>query len=216
MGVSTVGLVSADERPLGASLRERKRERTRRALVDAAIELFECDGYEQTTIAAIAAHAEVGTRTFFSYFASKEEVLFPDINTRVQLVGEAIATRSECERPVDVLLRALASVAGTETDVVSRLASVRMRLLQTVPALRGRALQLQFEAGRDIAARLHEAFPEELDQVHAAALVGAFIGAITGALQLLLDPSATSDQEQPKLDERLREATEIALRAWRH
>ena len=61
-----------------------KRARTRQALVDAAVELFSRKGYEQTTVADIAAAAEIGTRTFFSYFASKEEVLFPEADFRVR------------------------------------------------------------------------------------------------------------------------------------
>ena len=73
------------------SLRDRKRERTRQALIAAAAELFERNGYDGTTVAEIAAAAEIGTRTFFSYFASKEEILFPDSDARVQATIDAIA-----------------------------------------------------------------------------------------------------------------------------
>ena len=77
----------------GLSLRERKRLRTRQALVDAATELFLRNGYERTTVADIAAAADVGTRTFFSYFPTKEDVLFPEGDVRVQAAVDAIATR---------------------------------------------------------------------------------------------------------------------------
>jgi AcrR family transcriptional regulator len=73
------------------SLRDRKRERTRRALIDAAAALFERKGYNETTVAEIAAAADIGTRTFFSYFASKEDILFPDNDTRTQTTIQAIA-----------------------------------------------------------------------------------------------------------------------------
>ena len=57
-------------------LREQKKLRTRDAIVDAALKLFDKRGYEQTTIADIAAAADIAPRTFFGYFPSKEAVLF--------------------------------------------------------------------------------------------------------------------------------------------
>jgi AcrR family transcriptional regulator len=205
----------------GHTLRDRKRERTRQAIVDAATDLFERHGYDQTTVADIAAAADIGTRTFFSYFASKEEVLFPENDRRVRAAMDAIATRRSDEGPADVLLRALRDVGDTEMDMVSRLAALRIRLIQTVPTVRGRALQIQLEAQRDIARHLHAAFPDELDEVSAAALVGAFIGAVAGALQVLFDePDAIPDDpallraRMEQLGTRMRQATDLALRPW--
>jgi AcrR family transcriptional regulator len=201
----------------GQSLRDRKRDRTRKALIDAAIGLFERHGYDGTTIADIAASADIGTRTFFSYFATKEDLLFPDSDARVQATVTAIANRKPADRPADVLLRALRDVGaadGEPDDMVDRVATVRLRLIRTVPAVRGRALQIQSDAQREIAGHLFRAFPAELDEVSAAALVGAFIGAIGGALQVLLDdPEAPGDPDS--LRRQLRRATDIALRPWR-
>src|ERR1700754_5149823 len=103
------------------SLRERKRERTRQALIDAAVELFERQGYEETTVADIAAAAEIGTRTFFSYFASKEELLFPETDARVAAAVAAIADRGPDDGPAEVLLRALHEV-GDDDAASARLA----------------------------------------------------------------------------------------------
>lgn len=197
-------------------MRDRKRARTRTALVVAAVDLFERYGYDGATVADIAAAADIGTRTFFSYFASKEELLFPDSAARVRAAVAVIEARKPHDRPVDVLLRALHDVgaaAGEPDDLVDRVAALRLRLIRTVPAVRGRALQLQLDAQREIAGHLRRAFPEELNEVGAAAMVGAFVGAVSGALQVLLDDPAALD-DPDRLREQLRQATELALRPW--
>jgi len=200
--------------PSEPSLRDRKKERTRRALVEAATELFATRGYDATTVADIAAAADVGARTFFSYFSSKEELLFPASDARVRAAVDAIASRARGESPADVLLRGLSEAAAGDDDLVDRLAALRLQLIRTVPAVRGRALQIQDDAQREIARHLHEAFPDELDEVSAGALVGAFVGAVVGALGVLLaDDAAARDPEE--LKERVRRATDIALAPWR-
>lgn len=208
--------MSSSTTTAGQTLRDRKRDRTRKALIDAAVDLFERHGYDGTTVADIAAAADVGTRTFFSYFASKEELLFPGTDARVRAAVAAIAARKPHDRPADVLLRALRDVAaadGETDDMVDRVAALRLRLIQTVAAVRGRSLQIQLDAQREIAGHLRQAFPHELDEVSAAALVGAFIGAVSGALQVLLDDPAALD-DPDRLREQLHHATDVALRPW--
>jgi AcrR family transcriptional regulator len=193
------------------SLRERKRTRTRQALIDAAADLFERHGYDRTTIADIAAAADVSTRTFFSYFASKEDVLFPDADARVKAALTAIDDRGPGERPTEILLRALNELGDAGGDLVGPMAALRLRFVREVASVRGRGLQRQLDAQTEIADRLHTAFPDELDEVEAAALVGAFVGAIGGALEVLLrDQAADPDV----MRERLQRATAIALRPW--
>jgi AcrR family transcriptional regulator len=106
------------------SLRELKRRRTREAIVDAAVRLIERDGYEQTTIADIAAAAEIGTRTFFGYFATKEEVLFPESDLRVRAAVREIEARGPGDGPAEVLLRALRRIGDDSDDLTGRLAAL--------------------------------------------------------------------------------------------
>lgn len=200
-----------------SALRDRKRERTRRALLAAAAELFEQRGYEETTVADIAAAAEVGTRTFFNYFASKEELLFPDPEERVRAAVAAVAARRPGERPVEVVLRALRAAGDTPgehliDDLASRLALLRARISRTVPAVSGRAAHAQLVAQREIARHLHRAYPAELDEVGAAALVGGVVGAVSGALTVVFQEGNPADAE--RLQHRINETTTRVLRPW--
>lgn len=197
-----------------ATFRDEKRERTRAAIVDAATTLFLRDGYEQTRIADIATAADVGLRTFFSYFASKDELLFPDATTRIDAAIAAIDARTSTDTPATALIRALDEIGVTSTDLVDERAALRMSLIRDVPAVAGRGQQIQREAKARIAAHLQLAYPNELDQLSAAAMVGAFVGAIDSALQVVFD-----DPTWQKIDRNIRRrriiaATRAALKPW--
>ena len=190
------------------TLRDRKRARTRAAIIEAGITLFERDGYDATTVADIAAAADIGTRTFFSYFAGKGELLFPESDARVTTALNAIDSRRPTDRPVDVLIQAITLGGESNDEIFSRLAELRLRMIPTVPAVRARSLHMQVQAQAQIADRLVDAFPE-LTEVGAAALVGAFVGAVGAALPIVLvDASAGPDV----LRERLVDAVSAALR----
>lgn len=202
--------MSAGDGGGSGTLRERKRGRTRAAIVAAGTRLFATEGYDATTIADIAAAADIGTRTFFSYFSSKDELLFPEHDRRIEGALEAIARRGPEDGPVDVLLAALAAAGPTAGDSTSSTTRLRLRLMESVPAVRGRALALQRRAEREIAGRLCEAYPDQLDAVRAAALVGAFIGSAAAATDALLrDPGAPADPS--RISERIRAAVAYAL-----
>lgn len=66
---------SSDVIAVSATRSERRRTRNRAALVAAARRLFARDGFESTTIAAIAEEADLGFGTFYRYFSDKEAAL---------------------------------------------------------------------------------------------------------------------------------------------
>lgn len=199
-------------------LRERKKQRTRRALIEAAIELFERQGYDATTVAQIAAAADVSTRTFFSYFPAKEDILFADTHDRLAAAAEAITGRAPGERPADVLLRIVQRVlepGSADVELFGRLAPVRVRLLTTTPALQGHALRRLFEGQRRLAGDLHRAFPADLDPVTAAAVVGSFMGALMAAAAVAVTAAGGLDALAPGRQEevaaQLRRAVVVPL-----
>ena len=84
-------------------LRERKKEQTRRAIEDAAFRLFEERGYAATTVADIAAAADIAPRTFFSYFPSKEAVVFGDFDEVFGALETRMRERADGENAFEAL-----------------------------------------------------------------------------------------------------------------
>jgi AcrR family transcriptional regulator len=60
---------------ISAALIDEHRETTRRALFDAALDLFARQGYVETTLGALADHAGIGRTTFYDYFTDKDDLL---------------------------------------------------------------------------------------------------------------------------------------------
>jgi AcrR family transcriptional regulator len=86
-------------------LRERKKQRTRQQIIDSAMGLFAERGYHATTIADIAEAADVAPRTFFSYFPSKEAVVFHNVDRDMGSLAEVLRNRLPGENVFDALRR---------------------------------------------------------------------------------------------------------------
>jgi AcrR family transcriptional regulator len=86
-------------------LRERKKQRTREQIVEAAFRLFRERGFQATTVADIATAADIAPRTFFAYFPSKEAVVFFDFDALFASVKATIQERPEGETAIDALRR---------------------------------------------------------------------------------------------------------------
>lgn len=104
------------------SLRQRHADRTRTALVDAALDLFDEHGFAATTVDQIAARADVAPRTFFRYFATKEAVVYHDAADVVGRMCETLLDRPAPEPPHRSLL-------GVLTEMGDELAADRKRML---------------------------------------------------------------------------------------
>lgn len=107
-------------------------------LAQAGFALFSERGYEQATVEEIAGRAGVGRATFFRYYRSKEEVIFPDhdrmleqVRNRLRASGHATALAA-----VSDAVRLVLQAYLDEGDIARR----RYALTSTVPALRDREI----------------------------------------------------------------------------
>jgi AcrR family transcriptional regulator len=86
-----------------AGLRERKKQRTRSALIDSAYALFQRKGFDATTVDEIAEAVDISPRTFFRYFASKEEVALSLVDDQLVAILELFVHRPPAEPVLDAL-----------------------------------------------------------------------------------------------------------------
>lgn len=93
-------------------LRERKRRETKRRLAETGLKLFLEQGYEETTLDAIAEAAGVSRRTVFHYFDQKEDILLAWQSGLGEAIREAILAERPDRPPVDVVLAALLRLVG--------------------------------------------------------------------------------------------------------
>lgn len=123
-----------DEAILGR--REQKKRETRRAIRDAALDLALRDGLENLTVEAIAHSAGVSPRTFFNYFASKEDALVTQAAEGATEVSQLLLDRPGHEPPMQALRNALIASEYFGVDPVDRdRVLARQRLTQENPSL---------------------------------------------------------------------------------
>ncbi|MFJ2715944.1 TetR family transcriptional regulator [Streptomyces sp. NPDC087437] len=169
--------------PARPGLRERKKRRTRDALLRAALELFTTQGYERTTVDEIAEAVDVSQRTFFRYFPNKEEAAFA-----VQEIVEAhfvdsLRARPPGEAPLEALRRGLLEGWDTISDAVGSVVPVELylrmfRVIESTPALFAEHLRRSAETEEQIARLLAEREGLDVDADPRPRLAVAVFGAV--------------------------------------
>ncbi len=154
-------------------LRERKKERTRQTLADAAAELFDRQGFQDTTIKQIADAADVSPRTVSAYFPVKEELVFCGHQDVFDQLEQRLADRSGGETTADTL-RAWLTEMLLDADMDHDQSRRTRELIESDPALRTYERGLQERAERIVAG----AVAVDLG-VAADALVPHMVGAAT-------------------------------------
>lgn len=175
------------------SLRARKQRRTRDAIVDGAIRLFAERGFDRTSVADIAAAAEVGRRTFFRYFADKEEVLFAGDAEILAALSAGLDTPPVDAPPLAVAHRAGRAAARVLAGWADRVPT-RERIIRASPRLHARALAKYDRYAAEIERRLIETHRTEPAQARLAAAV-----AVTCVRVAYQDWAADTGRDLPAL-----------------
>jgi AcrR family transcriptional regulator len=124
-------------------------------LIKAALSLFDHQGYEETTVADIAASAGLTKRTFFRYFSDKREVLFSGADELERLWVDAVAEAPEGAGALAAVEGSLDVVADAFTERHA-FARIRARIIGSNPELRERELIKLERLASSIAAVLEE------------------------------------------------------------
>jgi AcrR family transcriptional regulator len=211
--------MSGESEERAAGLRERKKQRTRWALIDAALDLFLAKGYEATTIDEIVAAVDVSQRTFFRYFAGKEDVALSFLAEYDEILITALAERPAAEPPI-VALRAalhvsLGAVEDSDEEHTARFRKLR-RLIDGTPALAAGQLRRFFETEQKLATIMARRMGAGLaDDMRPYLLVASFLTVVRVAFDgcardEVIDPA----EVVPRVEELVALAVETLPGAW--
>jgi AcrR family transcriptional regulator len=154
-----------------------KRERTLAALIEHGLDLFERQGYEQTTVAEIARAAGVTEMTFFRYFPAKEHLLLDDPYDPVLTAAIAAEPRESPPflRAARGIRSAWRALPEPEAPVIRR----RVRIAARTPSLRGAVWRSTGNTERAIIDQLvADGATPEVARVAAASVLAALVAGL--------------------------------------
>lgn len=169
-----------NQRVATLGLRERRRIETSAEIAEAALNLFEANGVESTTVADIALAAGISARTFFRYFPNKEAAV---LGVQVQF-DEAIAELLERVSPERSILSqiedAYSSILENFDDRSGSVRThlIRLRNLMTVSAsIRNAVQQLNEDSNEDLAQKIaaRVSLQGGLDEARTVVFVAGFV-----------------------------------------
>jgi AcrR family transcriptional regulator len=132
--------------------RGRKKRQTRDALIDAALDLFEAKGYEHTAVHEITDAVDVAERTFFRYFASKEDLALFFVKQEMDQFVDALSARPAGEAPLTAVRNAFRhTLEQVQADSYLRNGEPRylavIKLIDSTPALLAASLRYVYDNG---------------------------------------------------------------------
>ncbi len=166
-----------------AGLAERKKERTRQQLAEAAAQLFYQRGYDATTIDDIVAAVDVSPRTFFRYFPTKEDLVVALGQTGMGTFLDALSARPAAEALLTSVQRAIENSLAVSWQDTARVRSF-LALLEETPVLRARWLGESDRNRGLLAAVIADRTDGDPSGTRNLLIAGAIILAMNTALQV--------------------------------
>lgn len=180
---------ATDEDDEHDGLREKKRKETLHRIAETGLSLFLANGYEATTLDAIAKAAGVSRRTIFHYFESKEEILLAYQSGIGEMIRAAVLQEPTDQTPLDAVLNALVKLNA-------RFNSEQMiaidRLLRSTEQLRARKHAKYMQQEQTLFEALCQMWPqpERRKSLRVVAMMSI------GALRLAIDAWADEGGKQ--------------------
>jgi AcrR family transcriptional regulator len=135
-------------------MRDRKAKETRARIARTALELFISQGYTETTLDQIAEAADVGRRTIFDHFPSKEAMLFDHLVVRNEVAVKHLQDRPASEPAIVSLYTVMRELCGQGYD--RELLALIRTVLKTEPQFAYAQLSIGIRAfEKDLLAVLH-------------------------------------------------------------
>jgi len=180
-------------------LRERKKARTREAIIDAALDLFAHKGFEATTIEDIAAAADVSPRTFFRYFESKVDLVMARNEAHGDKIGPLVAARPASEGPLEALRQV---IQQTMCELFADPSVVReLQVMMSTPALRNRAREHFYEEEAELVSAFAARLGTHEDDLTANVMASAAASTIWTVIQRWLAEGTEVERLMPMIDE---------------
>ena len=163
-------------------LRERKKRERRRCIEEAAIDLFDRDGFDSTTIEAIAAAADIAPRTFFYYFPTKEDVVLADYAERLDRILDELGRQPQGDPAWDALRASFVTVAA---DYEARRADLirRFVIMAANESVYARSLQLQAGWEDALAQVIEQRGGHGVDTIESRLLAAASLACMRSSLR---------------------------------
>jgi len=160
-------------------LRERKKQRTRELIAEAARRLFTARGFEAVTVDDVAREADVSRKTVFNYFPTKEDLFYSGLELFEAQLLEAIRTRAPGQSILTAFARFITQPRGLlsadDPEAEQRLRAI-IRVIAQSPALLARERQIYArytEALAELIAQETTARPQDIGPwVAANAMIG--------------------------------------------